>query len=184
MKDIYLSFERPILSGTSIVIAWLYRVTGFSPVRIVVAWEMFVGLLDILILLFGSRPISGVIGPMFMWYFVPLALLMFVIQIANFVKLKRFPAHYDAEVYRHARAMAELHRVDRPLIRAMALLVCLLGFVMFSMTYGTAIAWIGMFAGLYCLLYAMIFFVRACEPPLPDEGDFFALPQAAAGCSR
>lgn len=178
MRDAYLSFERPVLYVASRLIAWLYRLTNISPVRLVVAWEIGVGIIDTLLYVAATPFMTRLVGQMMLYYMIFLVLGKVAFECWHFVQFKRIPASYDAKAFKEASARAEYLRQDRALLRVISLLMIFIAFVVFSATYGSDFAWLGIIACIYCVPFAFIHFIRACEPPLPDEGDFFTVPRS------
>lgn len=97
---------------------------------------------------------------------------------SNHRKFTRLSNRYDAKVYREALTEAGEHRTGGIFLRAVSVALPLIGLVMFSATLPPAYVWIGWIVALYFGLYASKFYVRACEPPRPDDGDYFAMPHA------
>jgi hypothetical protein len=177
MRAIFDSIERPILYATSRAMAWAYRVTGASPSRQVIYWEMFVGVIELLLVTYAFHILFTVGERMFVYILPFMAFSKMLDLLLSVKKLKRIPSHYDVRTYRQACTNAEHHRVDRAFIRCLALLLVVFAFLLFSSSFRSSYNWVGLAAALYFTLYASMFYVRAAEPPHPDEGDFFALPQ-------
>ncbi len=155
MKDAYLSFERPVLYVASRLIAWMYRLTNISPVRLVVAWEIGVGIIDTLLYAAATPFMTKLVGQMMLYYMVFVVLGKIAFECWQFVQLKRIPANYDAKAFKEASARAEYLRQDRALLRVVALSMIFMAFVVFSATYGSDLAWLGIIAGIYCVPFAL-----------------------------
>lgn len=180
MRAAFDFVEQPILYVTSRAMAWVYKKASVSPVRQVVAWEMLVGIVELLL---GSLAFYWLfnVGERMFVYALPVMAISKVLDLSlNFKKLKRIPVNYDVRAYRQACTEAEHHRIDRAFIRVLALILVLFAFLLFSSSFQTEYNWVGLTVALYFALYASMFYVRAAEPPHPDEGDFFALPQGSA----
>lgn len=180
MRAAFDFLEQPILYVTSRAMAWVYRKASVSPVRQVVAWEMLVGIVELVLgsIVFHMLFTAG--ERMFVYALPIMAVSKVLDLLLTFKKLRRISANYDARAYRQACAEAEHHRIDRAFIRLLALILVLFAFLLLSSSFRTEYNWIGLTAALYFALYASMFYVRAAEPPHPDEGDFFALPQGSA----
>lgn len=158
--------------------SFVYRKFGISPVRQVPGWEMTVALIEmtvvtcVIAMLYRS-------GERTLVYILPMMLISMAGEaFLNHRKFKRLSNAYDAKVYRQALTDSESNRVEGIFLRGLSLALPLMGLVMFSATLPSAYVWISWIVTLYFGLYASKFYVRACEPPRPDEGDLFAMPQA------
>jgi hypothetical protein len=174
---IFDSIERPILFATSRAMSWVYRTASIAPGRQVAYWEMFVASVEISLVLYVFHFLYH-LGEQMLVYILPVMALSKVLDVfMSYRRLKRIRTEYDARAYREACTSAEMHRLDRGTIRLLALLLVVGAFLTFSMARQTSYNWVGLTVAAYFTLYASIFYVRACEPPQPNEGDFFALPQ-------
>jgi len=158
----------------------VYRRFGVSPRRQVPGWEMLVAAVEVLAIAalasllyrFGDRTLAFIIP------------MLAVSPAFDFlVRRRQFNAispEYDATAYRNALAEAEDHRtsVFGVILRATALLP-VLAMVVLSMAMPPSYFWMGWAGTGFYTLYASKFFLRACEPPHPDEGDYFTLQQAS-----
>jgi hypothetical protein len=179
MRAAFDFIEKPLLYAASRAMAWVYKTAAVSPVRQVVAWEMFVGIIELVLgaAVFYVLFMSG--ERMFVYALPVMAISKVLDLLLNLKKLKRIPSNYDVRAYRQACTEAEHHRVDRAFLRVLALILVLFAFLLFSSSFRTDYNWVGLTVALYFALYASMFYARAAEPPHPDEGDFFALPQGS-----
>ncbi len=170
--------EQPILYAASRGMALVYRRFGISPVRQVPGWEMTVALIELAVVM-SVMAVLHRFGDRSLVYILPLmAFSMILDAFTNRRKFKRLSNGYDAKAYRLACAEAEENRSGGLFLRSFSLVLPISALVMFTSILPTSHVWIGWCGALYFPLYSSKFFVRACEPPHPDEGDFFAVPQA------
>jgi hypothetical protein len=170
--------EQPILFAASRGMSFVYRRFGISPVRQVPGWEMVVSLIELVVVM-SVMAIFYRAGERSFVYFLPLmAFSMALDAVTNGRKFRRISNGYDAKTYRQACAEAEENRSGGLFLRCFSLVLPVSALLMFSSILPASHVWIGWCGTLYFSLYSSKFFVRACEPPHPDEGDFFALPAA------
>jgi hypothetical protein len=157
----------------------VYRRFGISPLRQVPGWEMTVALIELVVVI-SVMAILYRAGERSFLYFLPLmAFSMALDALTNGRKVRRISNGYDARTYRQACAEAEANRSRGLFLRSFSLVLPISALVMFTSVLPSSHVWIAWCGTLYFSLYTSKFFVRACEPPHPDEGDFFAVPQAA-----
>jgi hypothetical protein len=178
MRETLSYIEQPILFAASRGMALVYRRFGISPVRQVPGWEMTVALIELAVVM-CVMAILHRLGDRSLIYILPfMAFSMALDAFTNARKFKRISNGYDARIYRQALTEAEENRSGGLFLRTFSLVLPISALVMFTSILPLAYAWIGWCATLYFSLYTSKFFVRACEPPHPDEGDFFAVPSA------
>lgn len=179
MRAAFDFIERPILYAVSRAMTWAYRTTAVVPGRQVAFWEMFVAATELLLTTYTFH-LLRMVGEQMLVYVLPVMMLSKVLDLfVSYRKLKRVPAHYDVHSYRQACTEAESHRVDRVVIRFLALTLVAFAFLLFSVAVHSTYNWAAVAVAVYFALYASTFYIRAAEPPRPDEGDFFALPQGS-----
>jgi hypothetical protein len=177
MKAAFDFIERPILYATSRAMSWVYRTISIAPGRQVAAWEMFVATIELLLVTYAFHLLRMVEEQMLV-YVLPVMMISKVLDLfVSYRKFKRISPHYDVRSYRQAFTDAESHRVDRVFIRFLVLSLVVFAFLLFSVIVHTTYNWAAVAIAVYFALYASTFYVRAAEPPRPDEGDFFAIPK-------
>jgi hypothetical protein len=178
MAKMFSAFERPILHMVSRAMRWVYIKTYLSPLRQVIAWEALVTFIELLIvgvLVYASDdqvPIQLAVGFLVIGVFKVLDL----IDCAR--KFRSTNTLYDARAYKMACAAAQAYRDSFVGMRITVTLLPFLAFFMFS-KFASSYNWMGVAALAYGCLYASKFYVRAAEPPHPDEGDYVAHSQVS-----
>ncbi|MNU42835.1 hypothetical protein D3C71_316030 [compost metagenome] len=179
MRAALSHIDQPILFATSRGISLAYRRFGISPIRQVPGWEMTVALIELTVVLLVMAILHR-IGDRSLVYILPLMAFSMIVEVfTNGLKFRRIPNVYDAKAYRQACAEAEENRSGGLYLRSFSLVLPISALVMFTSVLPPSHVWIAWCGMLYFSLYASKFFVRACEPPHPDEGDFFAVPSAS-----
>ncbi|MCZ7861537.1 hypothetical protein O9X98_09005 [Agrobacterium salinitolerans] len=178
IREAITYIEQPILFAASKGMSFVYRRFGISPVRQVPGWEMAVSLIELVAVSIVFTLLYRA-GERSLVYILPfLTVSMSLDAFTNHRKLKRLSNAYDAKTYRQAMTDAESNRVGSLFLRGFSLVIPVSSLIVFTAILPSSHVWIAWVATLYYSLYSSKFFVRACEPPRPDEGDFFAMPQA------
>ena len=170
--------ERPILFAASSAMSFVFRKFDISPIRQVPGWEMVVAMTEAVVVTFVMAWLYRS-GERSLVYVLPFMVVSMVFDgYSCHRKFSRISNRYDAQAYRKALTEAEENRTGGVFLRLLSLLLPVSAMVMFTSTVPLEYVWVGWAATLYFGLYASKFFVRACEPPRPDEGDYFAMPSA------
>jgi hypothetical protein len=176
MRKVINFVEGPILQASSQAMALVYRKFGISPRRQVPGWEMIVSGIETITVLsisaflfrYGERQLS------FLLPFISFS--AFVDTIVSFKKMTRVPVNYDAKAYRTVLTEAHDNRMGSVYLRGLSLFIPLLSLVIVLMPKPAIYLIAAWGAFIYFSLYVSKFYVRAAEPPHPDEGDTFAAP--------
>lgn len=178
MRETLSYIEQPILFAASRGMTLAYRRFGISPVRQVPGWEMTVALIELAVVMTVMAVLNR-LGDRSLIYMLPLmAFSMTLDAFTNARKFKRISNEYDAGIYRQALTAAEENKTGGLFLRCFSLVLPISALVMFTAMLPPAYVWVGWCATLYFSLYVSKFYIRACEPPHPDEGDFCARPLA------
>jgi hypothetical protein len=180
MKSIVNTFEAPILFAFGRGLSWVYRRFGVAPPRQVIMWEMAVAIVEVLLVAYVFNYFfRHNVGPLL--YVLPIMIGSRSISIiVDYLRLRQVPKLYDANAYRKACTEAQKHRNIGVFIRVTSWLLVGGACLLFASVSQTPFAIAGLVVVGYFVLYSSIFYVRAAEPPHPDEGDHFALPAGAA----
>lgn len=172
MKAIITHIEQPILFATGRAMAFVYRKFGISPRRQVPGWEMAVSAMEFTILCFVIALLVRS-GERFLVYVLPItAISMLVDAVSNCRSFRKLSNDYRADDYRKALTEAERHRRFGVYLRGISLVLPLFAAGILPLTLPREYTWVGWAATLYYVAYVSKFYVRACEPPRPDEGGY------------
>lgn len=177
MRETIRYIEQPILYAASRGMSFVYRRFGISPVRQVPGWEITVATVEMTAILSVGAFLYSLGERQFVYLMPFLALSVAFDALSGFIQLWRIPRRYYLQAYRKAATEAEGHRQGGLYIRAASMALPFWALLVFSFAVPAGIAWMAWCAIAYYALYSSKFFVRACEPPHPDEGEFETVPQ-------
>lgn len=180
IKRFINALEAPILYAANRAMSLVYRQLSVAPPRQVIMWEMIVASIEVLLVAYAfSYFFKGGVGPLL--YVLPIMIVSRSISIVvEYLRLRHVPKSYNAAAYRQACTNAQRHREISGILRLSALFLVAGALMLFALVSGTSFAAAGLGILVYFILYSSIFYVRAAEPPHPDEGDFFALPAGSS----
>ena len=179
--NILETLDRPLMSAASAASSIVYSTFRCGPRRQKIYLELALASVEI-----GLSVMVGLNSwkeHTVVWGL--LSMLLFVEAVGNIAgamkNLWKWPASYDAQGYREAMASAARNRTPfHLLIRLMtAVFPALIFLDLVVWKAGEAYRWMEFGGLLYFVFYCGKFHLRACDPPKPDEGDFFAHPAQA-----
>ncbi len=171
MRKVIDFIEGPILLAASCAMAFTYRNFGVSPRRQVPGWEIAISLIES-ICIFAMSAVLWRSGERQLCYILPITAISAAIDAGtSYRKLSRMPGDYDAKAYRAALTEAEMHRHGAVFLRGFSLVIPLLAFVNLLAPWPGILQLAAGAVFIYFSLYVSKFYVRAAEPPHPDEGD-------------
>lgn len=178
MRQLFIQIEQPILFACSRLMSLVYRKFGLSPVRLLPLWQILVSCVELMGLAAVITFLYS-LGERTLIYWFPVILISISVDLfTSYVKFKASSNVYDAKAYRDFAAKAQQNREDSLYLRSLSLMLTLGVVVTFSIVFQTEFTLAVWIAAVYFAAFSSKFYARACEPPHPDEGDYYAMPQA------